>query len=402
MTEEVRHCLSAGKRLFLGNLEVVIAQLMYSCVVLQSYFWRIATLSLSTFSRAVRAHEKFKSKSNELFLNELLEPYVEAAHIKGPGEVGYHLDKTQTSRLLSGKQDVPNKLRRDLERFGIEDEVAHNFETFIEDCLESTCKNALVATVLTLPSDGPTGDECLRLKQAESEFPRFLARALLMAIRNPNVPTDGGILWRRGTGTLSWKVGDLFKLAHEGRDCPHNIVAIPVNTAFDVHVSRRFEATASSLVSDRTLHGKWITKMMTAGNTEEQLRQRIDTDLAARDIHKDSQGKFPIGTVAIIEQNDAVYYLLAISQFDEHNNAQSSKAIIDSAVVSLANFHDRYGQGADLYVPLIGTGLSRAGLTYKDSFDTLVKAFTNGNSHLTGKTTIVLSREAAQTLCLKE
>lgn len=364
-------------------------------------FWRGVTLSLSTFSQAIRAHTRFKSKSNELFLNELIEPYVEAAHVKGPGGTEYHLDKAQTSRLLSGKQDVPNKLRRDLERFGIEDEVGRNFGVFIEDHLENACEGTLIPAVLSLSSGGPTGCEYLKLKQAESDFSRFLARALLIAIGNPNIPTDGGILWHRGTGLLTWRTGDLFKLCLEGRHQSRSIAVIPVNTAFDVHVSREFEAAAAPLVSSHTLHGKWIMKMMASDSTEEQLRRRIDADLAARGIHADSQGEFPIGTVAVIEQRDVIYYLLAISQFDDHNNAQSSRDAIESAAASLAGFHDRYGQGADLYVPLIGTGMSRASLTHKESFDTLVQAFTNGRSHLLGKITIVLSRDAAQVLCLE-
>lgn len=349
----------------------------------------------------MKAYLRNPSKSDEDFLNELIRPYIDAARIKGPGGIEFHLDKGRTSKLLGQKIEVPEKLRKSLERYGLEEAVAQNFAPFVEDCLEESHLIDMTQNVLALLGDSDSMERACLVKAA-GDPSVFLARSLLIAIRNPNTAIDGGELWHRGTGRLSWKSGDLFKFGFGNRHSRPNIVVIPVNTGFDVHVTRKQEGSVAHLVSDRTLHGQWTARLLASGISESNLTERIQADLAVRGLTKNVSGRYPVGTIAVIEHGCAIYYLLATADFDRNNNARSSKNGIRLALTSLADFYDRNGQGTDIYLPLVGTGMSRAGLSSKESFDLVRDVFTSPATFLAGKATIVVTPEAARELDLEE
>lgn len=347
----------------------------------------------------MKPYAKNPSKSNEDFLNDLIRPYIDAARIKGPDDTEFHLDKSRTSKLLAGKLEVPEKLREALERYGLEDAVAHNFELFVEEILEDSHLDEMKKNIFTFFA-GDEAMDCAYLMEANDNTPSFLARALLIAIRNPNVKSQVGALWSRGAASISWKTGDLFKFGFENRRSRQNIVVIPVNTRFDTHVTTKQEGSIAPLVSYHTLHGQWISRMLACGINEQDLNKRIHADLTARSSFEDASGRYPIGTIAAIEHKASTYYLLAIADFNENNNAHSDANDIKAAATSLAKFYDCNGQGTDIYIPLLGTGMSRAGLDYKRLFDLIVDTFINGGSCFTGKVTIVITSEAAQELGL--
>lgn len=86
------------------------------------------------------------------------------------------------------------------------------------------------------------------------------------------------------------------------------------------------------------------------------------------------------------------------TMFDAHI---SREEIID-VLKSLNQFYDRNGQGQDMYLPLIGTGMSRAGLSDQESFDLISKIFEPKNNSFTGKVTIVVLNDVFETLELKD
>ena len=112
---------------------------------------------------------------------------------------------------------------------------------------------------------------------------------------------------------------------------------------------------------------------------------------------KSSVGKkncYPIGTVAVVNNRNVSFYLLAISEFDEKNKAQSTKEDIKAALVSMIDYYDTYGQGADLYLPFIGTGRSRALLSYQESFDLIKSTLIHHQEKIQGKIVIMALPEA--------
>ncbi|MDO4483965.1 MAG: DUF6430 domain-containing protein [Clostridia bacterium] len=107
---------------------------------------------------------------------------------------------------------------------------------------------------------------------------------------------------------------------------------------------------------------------------------------------------YAIGSIAVINSSNAVYYLLAISTFDEQNIAHSTEYDIRKAVLSLLKFYNRYGNGYPLYLPLLGTGRSRAALSFQASFDLIREEMMDNIQLLQGQITIVASKEAMNDL----
>lgn len=111
--------------------------------------------------------------------------------------------------------------------------------------------------------------------------------------------------------------------------------------------------------------------------TEEDIKNLIGNNLKERGIQSsesNSKNKplYPIGTIAVIYHLNTIFYLLAISEFDENNNAQSNEEYIKIAIENLLDFYDKNGEGYPLYLPLIGTWLSRVNLTSEKSLEIIL------------------------------
>ena len=85
--------------------------------------------------------------------------------------------------------------------------------------------------------------------------------------------------------------------------------------------------------------------------------------------------------------------MLAVSEFDKKNIARSTKKDIKSAVEALAEYYDEKGQGYDVFIPLIGTGLSRAYLSDQESYTIIKNTLLNNKDKLQGKINIVILPE---------
>ena len=82
--------------------------------------------------------------------------------------------------------------------------------------------------------------------------------------------------------------------------------------------------------------------------------------------------------------------LTALSQFDDRNIAHSDRENLLLALNGVIEFHDGNGQGCNLVIPLMGTGLSRMGLDHKGSFNLITSFLTLHREKLTGHTTVVV------------
>lgn len=76
-----------------------------------------------------------------------------------------------------------------------------------------------------------------------------------------------------------------------------------------------------------TIHGQLLHRLSIKGIKEKDVSRRITEDLKANRIISGKEKKLdlPIGTIATIEENNAILFLLAISKFDKKNIAQSSR-----------------------------------------------------------------------------
>ena len=106
-----------------------------------------------------------------------------------------------------------------------------------------------------------------------------------------------------------------------------------------------------------------------------------------------TNGRYPLGTIATIENDSTIFYLMAISEFDENNNALSTKDEIIHCIDELSTFYDRCGDGYDLYIPLMGTGKSRAALSLQESYDIIVDSYKNNRERIQGNIYIVIHKD---------
>ena len=366
------------------------------------------TYSLSNLARACRPYALNQAVSDEDFLNALIRPYVVAARVRGRGDAEeYHLDKSRTSRVLAGKADVPTALRKMIAQYGLEGRVARECGLLFEETLDIGLFEGLKADILGLLDDVDPRQEAIKLRLLDKGDPCcFVAAALMGAVGVGNLRNDEGLLWKSASGSLRWCIGDLLDLGFRNRKRRKNLIVIPVDCGFETHVTRGYEGIVVKKVSEASIHGQWLTRMSQVGVSEAKLRERIGYEL--EDSGYDAAPcSCPIGTIAAIERGNAAYLLLAISEFDEKGNAHSTVENLERALRSLLEYYDQRGQGADLYLPLLGTGLSRVeagcdggAFSLGDSFDMIRRAVTEEAPFVPGKITIVLKPEAAGELGL--
>lgn len=362
-------------------------------------------MKLSTLIKETKYYALDTNISDEDWLNAILQPFISAGNVKGANGEEYHIDKCMTSRLVNGKDDVPQKLRKPLGRIGIRDETALGMMDFLTDYVNPVLlkqfKKYLAGEIqidsIIQTENQPTSQSLL--EEASSLLTELLIQTL--SVSNINIAKKK-VIWKNGANAAWVIAGDLFHYGFENRKkAQKNIVVIPVNTAFDTHVTRKFEGESNPVISDMTIHGQWLSRMEQSGEDLGELDKRISDSLAclgykAVSIGKSENGKcelYEMGSVAVIETKNAVYFLLAISEFDEANHAQSTPENIKRAVNSLLQVYDRIGQGYEMYMPVIGAGRSRTGLLFGEAYKLLAAVLNDNRAQIQGQIYIVVKPE---------
>ena len=86
-------------------------------------------------------------------------------------------------------------------------------------------------------------------------------------------------IWKHGRNSIDVQSGDLFRFGFDNRHKKKNIVVIPVNTAFDTHVTRKLEGETYPLVSENTIHGQWLVRLKETGENLNRIDERIADSL---------------------------------------------------------------------------------------------------------------------------
>ncbi len=258
---------------------------------------------LGTLLKTVKKHEIDQSKSDDGFIEEVLGCVLVASGCRH-----VHFDNPTVSKILSCKRNAPKALKTSLKSEDFQDNLAKTIALYVEKNLPISCFGALSSEILELcnkssenqvrifnklystKSNTDTSDETLN-----DELPQlsnFLAVALIEAIQVSNIIETDRVVYSHGNSVLCLHSGDIFKFCFNRKSKSKNIVVIPVNTRFDTHVSRKFEGSVKQVVSDKTLHGMWLERMLQRSNTKEKvdngwdeitednLRQRILKDFS--------------------------------------------------------------------------------------------------------------------------
>jgi hypothetical protein len=160
--------------------------------------------------------------------------------------------------------------------------------------------------------------------------------------------------------------GDLFQFK--------GIVVIPVNEYFDTIVDEK-------IISSNTLHGLFIKQFFS--DTEKDLKQQITKSLSntipleVNDTRKQGNKKrYALGTVAQVSKNDKLFYLVALTRFNENNRAEVKKSEYQRVLFDLFDYIEQNSQGSKVYLPLIGGGHSGVDLTKQTLLEILLFSIT--------------------------
>ena len=202
---------------------------------------------------------------------------------------------------------------------------------------------------------------------------------------------------------LVLRYGDLWKTAFNTKK-KKKIVVVGVNTTFDTNVDENLSMVNKPLVSPTTIHGRWLKCMKDRNVAISDIDAKISNSLKLQGIspmkvlsrNVKARGKlecYSKGTIAQYEYGNTVFYLLALSEFDENNNAQNTKEELVETITKLINYYDKKGNGFDIYIPLLGTGQSRTGITRKDSLEIMASLFELYEEKIQGCVNIVVYSE---------
>lgn len=210
-------------------------------------------------------------------------------------------------------------------------------------------------------------------------------------------------IWTKAKNTVFALYGDLFKIAFKIKGKSKRLIVIPCNDTFETIVETLSEKKPKPLVTPNSIHGEWIKVFCDNMKISVQdLNERIQNNLdiqgykATKVYTKEEKTRgnlrsYEIGTVATIDGNNNVsFLLLAISEFDSNNNARATKKMIRESVDKLIEFYDKNGQSDHLYMPLIGTGTSRADLTHEQSLRIIKSCILDTDKKIQGEINVVV------------
>ncbi len=175
-----------------------------------------------------------------------------------------------------------------------------------------------------------------------------------------------------------------------------------------IAVSEFFDSTLGKPVSDKSLHGVFLTKCF--GGGAEAFARQVQEQLqgiAATEVQK-AEGKtqsYPIGTSALIKVNQDRYLVFAFAKADHQTcKAYSDVTMMWLALSSLWQRARIESGGHPLNLPLVGSGLSGLGLPTRDLLNLIIlSAITETKAkQVTPTIRIVLHRDRFEELDLRE
>lgn len=205
------------------------------------------------------------------------------------------------------------------------------------------------------------------------------------------------VILSESTRSITLRYGNLWSYAFSKKCHSKRIVIISVNTTFDTIVDPA--GIDKPLVSENTIHGQWINQMEKNGVDIDEIDRQIDNSLKNQNIVplsvlSKTRGKcnnYSKGTIAYFTFKDTVFYLLALSEFDENNNVHNSIEELRTTINKMIDYLDKNGQGLDVYMPLMGTGKSRTyGITDRMALELIKSELLINKEKLHGNINVIV------------
>lgn len=204
------------------------------------------------------------------------------------------------------------------------------------------------------------------------------------------------IVWKKGNGQISIIYGDILKIGFSNKSDNDKIIVIPVNTHFDIEVEKLTSNKNNPLVSEKTIHGQWVIKILKYIEFN-QLRKKISDSLKGIPYKYDdnrikgNKKEYPYGTIAkVCGKNNVTFFLVALSKFNRKNVAKCEQDTFVNVLFKLIDFYNDSGQGYDIYVPLMGTNLSRINFSHEEALKVIKTVFEIKKDKIHGSVNIVI------------
>ena len=200
-------------------------------------------------------------------------------------------------------------------------------------------------------------------------------------------------IWQQGNASIGVLYGDIIKIGFSKKRLKFGkrIVVIPVNTHFDTLVNDEIVAASS-------LHGQWINYLCKNGETTNSINDKIQSQILLQNLaplHEDpskigNPTAYPLGSIIKYNYDNTIFYLISSSEYDTNLQAHCDKEQLQNVIKSLIIFYDTFGQGYPIYIPLLGTELSRVGISESESMQLIVDLCMLNREKIHGKVNVVV------------
>ena len=202
------------------------------------------------------------------------------------------------------------------------------------------------------------------------------------------------------------RYGDLMKIAFPKKKKNDKIVVIAVNRCFDMVVSQ-------DLIYEGSVHGQFIKRYVHKESERASLDANIKKSLSdfgykpvrlkRSDKRYGNLDRYPLGSIARINgENGVVFFLLALTEFDKDCKAHCNKHQYVECMLKLFDYYDSHGQGMELNLYPMGTGMARTGLSKKEALEATVMLTELSKEHLKSKTTIVVDKRCKNEISITD
>lgn len=159
---------------------------------------------------------------------------------------------------------------------------------------------------------------------------------------------------------VSFDLNPHFRLKIEQGDLfdKKGIIVIPVNEYFDTHVG-------DGIISPTSVHGKWIKQFYEDKifDLDDIIRQKLSVCTPIGNTRRGiaKAEKYELGTCIDIAEGNSTYVLVALTHFNNANHAYLERRDYPVVFDKLMSHLQDMQIEEPIYMPLIGTGLSRLG-----------------------------------------
>ena len=202
------------------------------------------------------------------------------------------------------------------------------------------------------------------------------------------------------------KYGNLMKIAFPKKMQSERIVVIAVNRCYDTIVN-------DTLIRESSVHGQFLKNYAPTDEKRQTLDTEIESslrefgykgDFITREEKRAGKLKrYPVGSIARIKGEKGItFFLLALTTFNTNCNAQCDRYQYYESLLKLFEYYDENGQGKELYLYPMGSGMSRTGLSREEALESVILLSKISKNYLKNKTTIIVDKKCKNELSITE